>query len=389
MWPMQTIEIFAPAPAAKALPCARTRNDGRLERFPEPMRTRARALAARDPRLADLAGSFPALLAALAVPRARFDAAPVIARVIDGAPLSALAKAADVPLWTRGLGPEAFDGPLPALPNSAEFSRRIANHFPRARKWAPKWLSLVADAAQCADDEVALWFAREIADGVKNPKRRRYGKPRKQSWRHIFLWAWHSRRPSTIGHAFLDTVWSPGIGLKNAKAAATDWRSGLDLHLYLGERRIADRWLTLRQKNGYQFVPLCTPQEILSEARAMKNCLRGYGASIAEGWSRVWSVRKNGERLATIELLASEESRLPHISQIRVANDKDTTDEIRTIVRRWFLSHEFGGINTEKDGYIGMDRKAWTSLWRPYWLEKRRIPAWLPLAPDPVIYYAL
>jgi hypothetical protein len=28
-----------------------------------------------------------------------------------------------------------------------------------------------------------------------------------------------------------------------------------------------------------------------------------------------------------------------------------------------------------------LDQAAWVALWRPYWLEKRRIPSWLPLAP--------
>jgi hypothetical protein len=29
-----------------------------------------------------------------------------------------------------------------------------------------------------------------------------------------------------------------------------------------------------------------------------------------------------------------------------------------------------------------LDRTTLLSLWRPYWLAKRRIPKWLPLAPS-------
>jgi hypothetical protein len=29
-----------------------------------------------------------------------------------------------------------------------------------------------------------------------------------------------------------------------------------------------------------------------------------------------------------------------------------------------------------------LDRATWLSLWRPYWLTKRRIPDWLPIAPS-------
>jgi hypothetical protein len=58
-------------------------------------------VARRHSRLADLASSFPALLVALAVPRAGFNRERVIDFVIGGVPLAELAKAADVPLWTR------------------------------------------------------------------------------------------------------------------------------------------------------------------------------------------------------------------------------------------------------------------------------------------------
>ncbi|MEA2928746.1 MAG: hypothetical protein QOG38_1174, partial [Hyphomicrobiales bacterium] len=33
-------------------------------------------------------------------------------------------------------------------------------------------------------------------------------------------------------------------------------------------------------------------------------------------------------------------------------------------------------------GAVPLDAAAWRSLWRPYWLAKRRLPRWLPLAPS-------
>jgi hypothetical protein len=59
-----------------------------LARFSKPYNQRVRVFAARHPRLADLALSFPALLFALAAPRRNFNPEPVIERVIDGARLA-------------------------------------------------------------------------------------------------------------------------------------------------------------------------------------------------------------------------------------------------------------------------------------------------------------
>jgi hypothetical protein len=31
---------------------------------------------------------------------------------------------------------------------------------------------------------------------------------------------------------------------------------------------------------------------------------------------------------------------------------------------------------------ISSSRATWLSIWRPYWLAKRHIPEWLPIAPS-------
>jgi hypothetical protein len=39
-------------------------------------------------------------------------------------------------------------------------------------------------------------------------------------------------------------------------------------------------------------------------------------------------------------------------------------------------------MGLRKWGTVPLDRATWRSLWRPYWLAKRRIPEWLPIAPS-------
>jgi hypothetical protein len=38
---------------------------------------------------------------------------------------------------------------------------------------------------------------------------------------------------------------------------------------------------------------------------------------------------------------------------------------------------------------VPLDAAAWRSLWRPYWLDKRRIPEWLPMKPPRGVLRAL
>jgi hypothetical protein len=105
-----------------------------LRSFRSNIQPAVRRLARRHSRLADLAVSFPALLVALAVPRAGFNREPVIARVIKGARLVELARAADVALWLRRLAPPFLPLALPKLPDSHDFRRQIVNHLPRTPK---------------------------------------------------------------------------------------------------------------------------------------------------------------------------------------------------------------------------------------------------------------
>jgi hypothetical protein len=45
--------------------------------------------------------------------------------------------------------------------------------------------------------------------------------------------------------------------------------------------------------------------------------------------------------------------------------------------------HDLSMIDTRARAWdkAPLDRSTWLSLWRPYWLAKRRIPEWLPIAP--------
>jgi hypothetical protein len=47
-------------------------------------------------------------------------------------------------------------------------------------------------------------------------------------------------------------------------------------------------------------------------------------------------------------------------------------------------THDFSQINMAQRACDRrpLDRTTWLSLWRPYWLAKRCLPEWLPIAPS-------
>jgi hypothetical protein len=345
-----------------------------------------RNLAMRHSRIADLAASFPALLFALAVPRPEFDPAPALACVIDGLSLTEAAAAADLPLWLRKLPPEAFVGSISRLPNGELFRRQIANHLPRSPKLASTWLRVVADVASLAHEPAALWIAREI---VREP--RRVTPTRLQL---IGLWSWFSLQPATFGHELIRRPWAPDMHMSPALAAVDDWRTMIALHMNLGSEPIADMWLQAGHMAGYDFLPLNTVSAINEEADAMRNCLKSYGYGVACNASRLWSVRQNGERVATLRLGRLSGRRrdpLPNIVELEGAGNVKAPKELWWAARQWLHTHDLPQINAEHRRWssVPLDRATWLSLWRPYWLAKRRIPEWLPIAPSRAALEAL
>jgi hypothetical protein len=351
--------------------------ESRLRRYHPSFQGKVRALAKRHPRLADLAASFPALLFVFAVPRRGLDPARAIACVIDGLSLAVAAAAVDLPLWLRKLPPEAFAHPIERLPDGELFRRQIANHRPRSPKLAATWLQVVADVAEIAHEEAAVWIAREFS----RDEPRRVNTAR---LRLISLWAWFSCQPGTFAHDLIDRPWTPDMRKGAADAAAHDWRTMIDLHLYLGREPISDMWLAPARVGGYDFLPLNSIASIAQEAVAMRNCLRTYGSNLAHNGSRLWSVRRDGERVATLRVAARYQDPLLNILELKGAGNTEAPRELWWTARRWLHMHDLSQIDVRQHyrRNVPMDRATWLSLWRPYWLAKRRIPEWLPIAPS-------
>ncbi|TWT01679.1 PcfJ domain-containing protein [Reyranella sp. CPCC 100927] len=344
-----------------------------LRRYQKPFQSAVRALARRHTRLADLAASFPALLFALAVPRLGVKPEPAIARVIQGQSLAEIAAAAGIPLWLRKLSPEALARPIRKLPDGALFRRQIVNHLPPSTKLAPAWLEAVTDVATFAHEAAAVWIAREF---VREPK---HVEPARL--RLLSLWLWFSCQPETFGYTLIDKPWTLDMRIGTAFTAANAWHTTLELHLNLGHQPIADVWLRAGRVGGYDFLPLTSIAAIIEEAAAMRNCVRTYGNSLAHNRSRLWSLRRDGERIATLCVAARNEPLL-NIVELRGPGNAEAPIDSWWAARQWLHMHDLPQIKTGRRESAPLDRATWIALWRPYWLAQRRIPNWLPIVPS-------
>jgi hypothetical protein len=375
---MQPLVLRAPIRGSARLDAL----ERQLERYRPPFQAVVRRLAAQESRIADLASSFPALLFALAAPRPGLDPACAIAHVINGAALADVAAAAGVPLWLRRLPPEAFTRRIARLPDGRVFRRQIANHLPR-RKASPVWLQAVTEMADVAHEEAAIWIAREVMRKERSVKLDRL--------RLVGLWAWFSGHPGTLGYTMAQKRWTPEMQFDSALNAADEWRMSIDLYANLGRGPVADSWLRPARIDGYDFLPLASASEIVEEAATMKNCLRNYGRNLAFNCSRLWSVRKDAQRVATLKLATRYGDPLPNVVELRAAGNGNVSPEVSWAVWQWLHMHDLLRIDAKPKDWrtVPLDRPTWIAIWRPYWMAKRRIPQWLPLSPSRDVLAAL
>ena len=340
----------------------------RIDRFAPEIRPAVGCLAARDARLLDLAATFPALLHRLAVEPDAARTARAVAIVRAGGTLKAAGLAAGLPFWTRKLSPEAFGKALPDLPGGAVFALRVANVLPRDRKTAAAWLAAVAEAARWGDPAAALWAARESADpqGL-TPEEARL----------VALHAWFACRPETRGGALAGGRWAAEAGREAAIAKGREWLERLYGYFALGDGPV-DPWLEDGAADGFDFVAVATVAALAEEAEAMNNCVRSYAWDIASGYERLFSVRRDGKRLATLAVAYAEEAPFPHVCQLKGPANAPAPPEVWFAARRWVAS-QAPARREPDDGAGAIDRKRWITVWRPWWIARRRFPPELPL----------
>lgn len=367
-------------PVAKVLAQESASRTNALEvlahRFEPARRAAVRRLLYSSSRTADLATVFPGAVYAIA---ARHGSATRRRKALElverGAQLKEVADALDLPLWLRRLPPEAFSGPISGLPHTEYFSRRIANHLPRASDDSAFWLESVTFAVKAASERFALWLAQQPVFAEQGAPERLFGV--------LAAYAWYSSASPTRAKSLVSIHFRPEIALDTAVCAAKSWLNRLRLVVQLKAGVVSDPWLEPGDANGYVFVPLVEERELLAEAQAMQNCADQYAERIVRDRCRLFSVRRRGTRVATIEIGPHpREAGVLAINQLKARHNMPASSEIWQAAHAW-LGTQMGlkrqPVLTAPEWPIAADQ--WQSLLAPYRAEKRGAP-WLPEVPS-------
>lgn len=343
-----------------------------IVRFDQPVRRSLRRLVYSSPRVADLATVFPGAIYALAARHgSQTRRRKALTLVEDGAQLKDVARMLDLPMWLRKLPPEAFQGPLSALPASETFARRIVNHLPSKPAESAFWLKSVAFGAKAADEYFALWLAGQPIYAEK-------GKP-ERLFAMLAAYAWYSAADVSRTRSLIVVPWRPEMAFDTAVCAAKSWLNRLRLVLQLRPGAVTDAWFATGEALGYSFSPLIEQTDILAEAHAMQNCADQYADRIARDRCRLFSIRRRGLRVATLEIGPHQrEAGVLAINQLKARHNMPAPTEVWQAAHAWMATQkDLRRLPPMSVPERPLNAETWESLMLAYRLARRGAP-WVP-----------
>ncbi len=335
------------------------------------MRRELRKLIRTSDRFADLAEVFPGAAFAIASRRGSKTAREkAIELVIAGAPLKSVARKLELPNWLRKLPPEAFESHLGPVPNSETFNRRVASRLPRDARQAPFWLESVSFATQAANEDFAIWLADQPIYTDRGEPHRLFAV--------LAAYAWFSSQDHEATNLIV-VPWRPEIAFDTALCAAKSWLNRLRLILQLETGAISDTWLEEGMAEGYAFVPLLDRDVLLLEAQAMQNCADQYAERLAREKCRLFSVRKKGIHVATLEIGPHpRENGVLAINQLKARHNMPASIEVWQAAYSWMAQQtRIKRLPPMVAPERAFNEKIWRELMYDYRKEKNGA-VWLP-----------
>jgi hypothetical protein len=257
------------------------------------------------------------------------------AHLVDrGARLRDVASVMDVPMALRHIKPGAAHLASRVLCEQPDLLRFMPDTVPSSRIW----LRVVPWAHNRVSAEFAAWAARhapqipgslnhvggvlgDIADWV------RAGMPPKEKDPPL------GERPMLAGREFVVRPFTPSMSLKTAAALSTDWHEAVADNLDGPSSALPDPWYPAARLGDYEIQPIEDGASLYREGAAMHHCVGTYGDRVQRGDLYIYSIRRNGERFATLAL--GRHNGRTYVEQIRGPCNTEPSKATVGAVVRW------------------------------------------------------
>jgi hypothetical protein len=258
------------------------------------------------------------------------------AQLVDrGTRLRDVAAAMDVPIALRHIKP----GVAHLATDVFCLYPEILSYMPDTTSRQRIWLFVVDWAYQNCQKigaDFDLWAARHVAE-ISGRSHREVG----AFLANISDWV-TAGGAGAAGSEFVTRAFTPSMSLKTVSALSAEWHEAVANNLDGPNAAFPPPWFPAAKIGNTEIVPIEDAATLYREGSAMHHCVGTYRDRVQSGEFYVYSMRRDGERVATLALGRYDRggNGNVYLEQIRGACNIEPPKEIIATVRRWLRAQK-------------------------------------------------
>ena len=128
------------------------------------------------------------------------------------------------------------------------------------------------------------------------------------------------------------------MSLKTATTLSAEWHEAVANNLDGPNLAFPDPWYPAARLGDYEILPIQDGASLYREGTAMHHCVGTYGDQVQRGNFYIYSIRRNGERVATLAL--GRYNSQAYLQQIRGPCNTEPPKAIVATVVRWLHAQQ-------------------------------------------------
>ena len=134
---------------------------------------------------------------------------------------------------------------------------------------------------------------------------------------------------------FVTRPFAPSMSLRTVSELSAEWHEAVANHMTGPDLTFPPPWYPAAKLRDYDIVPIDSSAELYREGAAMHHCIGTYADDVRAGDLYVYSVRRDGQRVATLALARDKTSTKAQLHQLRGPCNAQPSRAIASAVNRW------------------------------------------------------
>lgn len=275
----------------------------------------------------------------------RLEASAMVER---GVSLKRIAGFMTIPMALRRVKPGASDAALTANHDHEIPERLFHTYMPESLPKMKIWLAAIDYAAKVGPDYLdwtakhaldtaatkngALSFLEDTADWV----RASYcaGVPA-----HVLrAVSGQAFEDKPNGDEFITRKFAANMSLPTVRQLSGEWHEAVAQNMDGPNIAFPAPWFEAASVDDHEILPITNSADLYREGKAMHHCVGTYADEVRNGEKYIFSLRKDGNRVATIEIVRYWGR--AKLGQLRGACNSEVSESTKRLVRKWLRSQK-------------------------------------------------